>query len=46
METFTYIDIFSTKGVEYLFVLCYLVMLVLFWRMMKKCKVQQAEAEE
>ena len=45
METFTYIDIFSTKGVEYLFVLSYLLLLILFWKVVKKCKVLERKEE-
>ena len=35
MEEFTRIDIFDTKGMEYLFVIGYLVILVVFWRLIK-----------
>ena len=32
METYTYVNIFETKGLEYLLLLSYLVLLVLFVR--------------
>jgi len=30
METFSYVNIFATKGLEYLLLMCFLVMFVLF----------------
>jgi len=30
METYSYVNIFATKGLEYLLLLCFLVMFVLF----------------
>ena len=45
METFTFIDIFSTKGSEYLFVIGYLAFLVIFWKLMKGLRYNP-EAEE
>jgi len=35
MESFRYVDIFATKGLEYLLVIGFLVALVLFWRLMR-----------
>ena len=35
MEEFTRVDIFDTKGMEYLFVISYLLMLIIFWKIMK-----------
>lgn len=32
METFSKIDIFDTKGIEYLFVIGYLLILIIFWK--------------
>ena len=32
METYTYVNIFETKGLEYLLLLCFLVMFVFFLR--------------
>ena len=32
MENFTYVDLFATKGIEYLLVIGFLVALILFWR--------------
>lgn len=32
METSNYVDVFATKGIEYLFVIGFLLVLVLFWR--------------
>lgn len=31
-ELFTYRDIFATKGVEYLIIIAFLVLIVVFWR--------------
>jgi glycine cleavage system H protein len=33
MEGFSLVDIYETKGAEYLFVIAYLLILILFWRM-------------
>ncbi len=35
MEEFTRVDIYDTKGLEYLFVIAYLVGLIIFWNMAK-----------
>jgi len=35
MEEFTRVDIFDTKGVEYIFVIGYLVFLIVFWNLIK-----------
>ncbi len=32
METYTYVNIFETKGLEYLLLVCFLVLFVLFVR--------------
>jgi len=34
MGDFSYVDIFATKGIEYLFVLGFLLVLILFWRLL------------
>lgn len=36
MEGFSYVDIFATKGIEYLLVLGFLLALVAFWRILNK----------
>lgn len=36
MEGFSRVDIFDTKGVEYLFVIGYLLILIIFWKVSKK----------
>jgi len=33
MESFNRVDIFDTKGIEYLFVICYLLCLIIFWNL-------------
>ena len=33
---FTYVDVFATKGIEYLLVIAFLISLVLVWRFVKK----------
>jgi glycine cleavage system H protein len=35
MEGFSIVDIYETKGAEYLFVIAYLVILIIFWRLMR-----------
>ena len=35
MEGFSLVDIYDTKGTEYLFVIGYLVILIIFWRLMR-----------
>ncbi len=35
MEGFSLVDIYDTKGTEYLFVIGYLVVLIIFWRLMR-----------
>ncbi len=32
MESFRYVDIYATKGIEYLIVVCFLLAVVVFWR--------------
>ncbi len=34
MEAFSYVDIFATKGIEYIIVICFLLALLAFWRAM------------
>ena len=36
METYTYVNIFETKGLEYLLLICFLVLFVLFVRYLQK----------
>jgi glycine cleavage system H protein len=36
MEGFTYVDIFATKGIEYLLVISVLVLFIPFWRMVSR----------
>lgn len=36
MEDFTRVDIFDTKGIEYLFVIAYLLILIIFWKISSK----------
>jgi hypothetical protein len=35
MGNFTYVDIFSTKGVEYIVVIAFLILIVFFWNYIK-----------
>ena len=35
MEGFQYVDIFSTKGVEYLLVIGFMIAFVLMWKLMR-----------
>jgi glycine cleavage system H protein len=46
MEGFTYVDIFATKGIEYLLVISVLLLFVPFWRMVTQpAKKVYKEAE-
>jgi len=36
MDGFKYVDIFATKGIEYLFIICFLAILVFFWKWLNK----------
>jgi glycine cleavage system H protein len=35
MEGFSIVDIYDTKGMEYIFVICYLLLLIVFWNVAK-----------
>jgi glycine cleavage system H protein len=35
MEGFSIVDIYDTKGMEYIFVICYLLLLIVFWKVAK-----------
>ena len=45
-EAFKYVDIFATKGLEYLLVIGFLVTLVFFWRFLNKTIKKPAKPEE
>lgn len=36
METSGYVDIFATKGIEYIFILCFIIVLAFFWKFLKR----------
>ncbi len=36
MESFSRVDIFDTKGIEYIFVIAYLLILIVFWKLSNK----------
>ena len=47
MEAFTYIDIFATKGIEYILVITVLLLFIPFWRMLSQpAKKIYEEVEE
>ncbi len=46
MEGFTYVDIFATKGIEYLLVICFLLLFILFWRFLSRPAKAVFEAAE
>jgi hypothetical protein len=47
MESFTYIDIFATKGIEYILVISVLLLFIPFWRMLSQpAKKIYEEVEE
>jgi len=39
MENFTRVDIYDTKGIEYLFVIAYLLVLIIFWNIAKNPQI-------
>ena len=45
MESFNYVDIFATKGIEYILVIGYLILLVVFWRTLNKAKPVAADVD-
>jgi hypothetical protein len=40
METYTYVNIFETKGLEYLLLICFLVLFVLLIRYLRPVKTK------
>ena len=46
MEGYKYVDIFATKGVEYIVAIIFLIMLVWFWRWINRPSVATAAKEE
>jgi len=46
MESFTYVDIFATKGIEYLLVISALLLFIPFWRMVSRPAAAIYEAAE
>jgi glycine cleavage system H lipoate-binding protein len=36
MESFKYVDLFATKGIEYLFIISFLLLLIVYWRYLNK----------
>ncbi|MBU2446748.1 MAG: glycine cleavage system protein H [Bacteroidetes bacterium] len=45
MESFYYVDIFETKGIEYLLVIGYLIVLIFFWHVLSKPEPSLQRAE-
>ena len=45
MENFKYLDIFATKGIEYIAVLAFLATLVIFWRLLNTSKPENKISE-
>jgi len=39
MESFNRVDLFDTKGIEYLFVIAYLIVLIVFWNLAKPKRI-------
>ncbi|MGA7306023.1 MAG: hypothetical protein WBW88_14185 [Rhodothermales bacterium] len=35
METYTYVNLFETKGLEYILLICFLILLILFIRYLR-----------
>jgi glycine cleavage system H protein len=46
METSGYVDIYSTKGIEYLFILGFLLSLIFFWRYLSSTKPAPAVSKQ
>lgn len=36
MESFKYVDLFATKGIEYIFIISFLLILIVYWRYLNK----------
>lgn len=46
METYTYVNIFETKGLEYILLICFLVLLVFFVRYLATPKAKPKKARD
>lgn len=46
METYTYVNIFETKGLEYVLLICFLVLLVFFVRYLSTPKSKAKKASD
>ena len=40
MESYTYVNIFETKGLEYLLLICFLILLIFFVRYLSNSKTK------
>jgi glycine cleavage system H protein len=45
MDGFSYVNIFATKGIEYLIIISFLVLIVVFWRIINRQKAVQQPAK-
>ena len=45
MEGFHYVDLFATKGVEYILVIGFLVALIVYWRVLNKAAKRGVQSE-
>lgn len=45
MDGFSYVNIFATKGIEYLIIISFLILIVVFWRIINKKKAVQQPAK-
>ena len=39
MDAFSYVNIFSTKGIEYLIVISFFIVIVPFWKILKETEI-------
>jgi len=45
MEVYSYVDMFATKGIEYVFVLGFLFLLIFFWKFLKRLESKAIKKE-
>ncbi len=46
MESYTYVNIFETKGLEYLLLICFLVLFIFLVRYLSKPKQQSVKSKK
>lgn len=46
MENYTYLNIFETKGLEYILLICFLILLIFFVRYLSNSKMKAKDARK